>query len=211
MRFAAKNALTARRRLLLTAIAAGAVAAPAGAAATAIAAGDDERVSPVAARLNVERAAGVALAAAPGGHIEGLEIDFNGRTLIWEADVLAGDGTAREMHIDAHDGRVLADQVDPPEEGEDADGCDDSKPDDGATEHTDPVTALRSAKITASRAARAAVATVSGTATSIDFEYRRTGSVWEVDITADDGGQHTLRVNAATGEVTPGAAGQDDG
>ncbi|MFI0446780.1 PepSY domain-containing protein [Actinomadura sp. 6N118] len=191
MKFAAKNALSGSWPLLVVAAVAGALA---GATATGFAAGNDGCVQSVTVRLDIEKAAAAALAAVPGSHIEGLELDYNGRTLIWEADTLARDDTERELHIDACDGRVLSNRIDPPEEGED-------KPDEAK--------ALRSAKITAIQAARAGAKAVSGIAAAVDFEYRRTRHFWGVDITADNGQEHKLRVDAATGKVTADTVEQD--
>ncbi|MCQ0005761.1 PepSY domain-containing protein [Actinomadura madurae] len=201
------RALSGRGPVLVIAIALGGLA---GSAATVLAAGlaggDDVHARPVALRLGIERAAGIASRTVPGGHIEGLELGYNGRTLIWEADVIATDGTARELHIDSRDGRVVADRLDPPEEGEDGDDCD-----DGTTGRPDQAAALGAAKITAARAARAALEEVPGIVAAVDFEYRRTAHVWEVDVTARDGREHKLRVDTATGEVIADAPGEDDG
>jgi uncharacterized membrane protein YkoI len=202
------KALSGRGPVLVIAIAASALAGTAATVVTTVFAdgGDDVRVRPVAPRLDVERAAGIALRTVPGGRIEGLELGHNGRTLIWEADVITTDGTARELHIDSGDGRVVADRLDPPEEGEDGDDCD-----DGTTGRPDQAAALGSAKITAPRAARAALEEVPGTVAAVDFEYRRTAHVWEVDLTARDGREHKLRVDAATGKVIADGPGEDDG
>ncbi|WP_433463570.1 PepSY domain-containing protein [Spirillospora sp. CA-128828] len=211
MGFTPRKALSGRGPLLVAALTAGALA---GSTAAVLAAGGGDRVQPVTARLDIERAARTALKTVPGGRIEGLELDYNGRVLMWEADVLAGDGTSRELHIDARDGRVLSDRLDPPEEGEDGDDCDDAKPDDGASGPLDHATALRSARITASRAAQAALKEVPGTMSSVDFGYRRTAPAWEIDITAGNGREHKLWVDAATGEVITDAefrADRDDG
>lgn len=50
-----------------------------------------------------------------------------------------------------------------------------------------------------------------GIVAAVDFEYRRTAHVWEVDVTARDGREHKLRVDTATGEVIADAPGEDDG
>ncbi|MEO3826629.1 PepSY domain-containing protein [Actinomadura sp. B10D3] len=201
------KALSGRGPVLVIAIALGGLA---GSAATVLAAmlpgGDDVHARPVALRLDVERAAGIASRTVPGGHIEGLELGYNGQTLIWEADVIATDGAARELHIDSRDGRVVADRLDPPEEGEDRDDCD-----DGSTAPPDEAAALGAAKINAVQAARAARKKVPGTVAAVDFEYRRTTHIWEVDVTARDGREHSLRVDTTTGEVLADTPGEDDG
>ncbi|MFI0444948.1 PepSY domain-containing protein [Actinomadura sp. 6N118] len=189
MKFAAKNALSRCGPYLVIAVAVGVLA---GATATEFAAGDDGRVQPATARLNIERAADAALAAVPG-HIADLGLHHNGRTLIWEADVLAVGGTWRELHIDAGNGRVLSNEIDASDKGDRRAGG--SRPRDYAK-------ALRSAKITARQAVRAAVQAVPGTAVSVDFEYRQTRYVWEVDITTGNGRKRELRVDATTGKAT---------
>lgn len=207
MKFAAGKALSARGPLLVTAVAAGALA---GAAASLLVAGDSGGGPAVAARLNLDKAAGAALKKVPGGRIEGLELGYNGRTLAWEADVVARDGSSRELHIDARDGRVLADRLDPPEEGEDGDDCEDLGSGGRATGLPDQVTALRSVEIAATRAARIALDTVPGTMTSVDFEYRPAAPFWDIDITAKDGLEHKLQVDAATGKVIVNAPDEKD-
>jgi uncharacterized membrane protein YkoI len=197
MEFAARKALSGRGQQLVIAVAAGALA---GAAATVFAAGDGDQSA--TARLSVEQAADTALKAVPGGRIEGLEVDYDGRNLLWEADVLVGDDTQRELHINARNGRVHADQIDPPDR--------DAKPGDGTSGLSAQAAALRSARITASQAAQAALATVPATLTSVDFEYHWPEYVWEVDVIAENGQERKLLVDAASGEVAR-IAGENDG
>ncbi|WP_158079420.1 PepSY domain-containing protein [Actinomadura sp. CNU-125] len=177
---------------------------------TSVAAARDGGDRRSASRITGLRAADAALKTIPGGHIEGLEMDYDGRRLVWETDVLAVDGTWRELHLDVHDGRVLADQIDRPEVSEDGDGCDDPKSDEGVAGPAAQSAALRSAKISASRAARVALEEVPGTMVSVDFEYRRTAHVWEIDITAENGTAHKLKVDAASGALVANISGGGD-
>ncbi|MEU8802867.1 DUF2613 family protein [Spirillospora sp. NPDC048819] len=208
MKFTARNALSRQWLPLAAALVAGTVIG----AVTAVAATDrDDDDQRFTTRITARQAADAALKAIPGGHIEGLEVDYDGRSLLWEADVLAVDGAWRELHLDAGDGHVVADQIDRPEVGEDGDDCDDAKPGGGASVLAAQAAALRSAKITASRAAQIALNEVSGIMTSADFEHRRTAHVWEVDITTDSGTEHKLRVDAASGRIIANIPGEGDG
>lgn len=203
MKFAVKQVLSGRGLLFVAAVA----GALAGATATVLAAGDDTRDGPVTARVTAQQAADAALKAVPGGHIEGLEVEYDGRVLLWEADVRAGDGTKRELHIDARDRRLIGNHVDPPEEdaGEACGGTG-----DGASAQRDEATALRAAKVTAARAARIALATVPGTMTSVDFEQRRTSNLWDVDVAGEDGRDHRLLIHPASGKVMANVVDEDD-
>ncbi|GLZ03823.1 hypothetical protein Acsp03_12890 [Actinomadura sp. NBRC 104412] len=209
MKLAMGKALSGRGPLLATAVAAGALAGVAGTSVATSVAGADDDEGPVTARLSVAHAAETALEAVPGGHIEGLELDYNGRVLMWEVDIVAADGAMRELHVDSDERRVLANRLDPPEAGEDGDCAGDGDLTPGPS---DQAAALRSARITAVQAARIASEVLPGTLTSVDFEYRSAGSFWGVDITDNDGRAHTLLVDAATGEiVSRGVEEEDDG
>lgn len=208
MKFAAGKTLSRQGLPLAAAVVLGALI---GAVTTAVAAADrDDGDQRFAARVTALQAAGTALRTVPGGHIEGLEVDYDGGRLVWEADVLAADGTRRELHLDTGDGRVLADQIDRPEPGEDGDDCNDGKPGGVASTLTVQATALRSAKITAAQAGRLALKEVPGAMTSVDFEYHRTAHAWEIDITADNGTEHKLKVDAASGRLISNIAGEAD-
>ncbi|MBE1537161.1 PepSY domain-containing protein [Actinomadura algeriensis] len=177
---------------------------------TSVAAARDDGDRRFAARVTALRAADTALKTVPGGHIEGLEVDYDGGRLVWEVDVLAVDGAWRELHLDTGDGHVLTDRVDRPEAGEDGDDCIDTEPGDAGSDPAVRTAALRSAKTTALRAARVARKEVPGAVTSVDFEYHRTAYAWEVDITADDGVEHKLKVDAASGGLISHSSGKGD-
>ncbi|QFG20362.1 PepSY domain-containing protein [Actinomadura sp. WMMB 499] len=177
--------------------------------ATSVAADRDGGDPRFAVRVTALRAADAALKAVPGGHIEGLEVDYDGGRLVWEADVLAADGARRELYLDTRDGHVLADQIDRAEASVDGDDCTDGKPGNGESAPAVQAAALRSA-VPAIRAARVALEEVPGTMTSVDFEYHRTAHAWEIDITADDGTEHKLKVDAASGWLISNIAGESD-
>lgn len=206
MKLAAKQALSRPGPLLVIAVAVGALG---GAAATVFAVGDGARGGPVTARVTAQQAAAAALKAVPGGRIEGLEVDYDGRVLRWEADALTGDGTKRELFIDARDGRLIANHIESPKEGDDKGNCKDGKP-GGTSGHPDDATKLRSAKITAARAARTALDTVPGTLTSVDFERRHNEHIWEIDLVDHDNQEHRLLIDPVSGKVRANIAGEDD-
>ena len=209
MKLAMGKALSGRGPMLAAAVAAGALAGVAGTSVATSVVGTDHGEGQVTARLSIAHAAETALEAVPGGHIEGLELDYNGRVLMWEVDVVAADGAMRELHIDSNERRVLANRLDPPEAGEDGDCAGDGDLTPGPS---DQAAALRAARISAVQAGRIASEVQPGTVTSVDFEYRPTGPFWEVDITDGDGMAHTLLVDAASGEiVSRGVKEEDDG
>ncbi|MEU6036321.1 PepSY domain-containing protein [Actinomadura sp. NPDC047616] len=196
------------RGLLVAGLTAGVLAAG-GTAAAFAAGGDDDDTAPRAPRIGYAQAADAALKAVPGGRIESLELDDDGRAL-WEADVLAGDGVWRDLRVDAGDGRVVSNHVDRPEDGDDGDDRDDRKEHDGASGRPAQARALQSAKVDAVRAAGAASRSAPGVVTSVEFEHRAAQPVWEVDITGQDGRERELHVDAATGKVVADDDSGDD-
>ncbi|WP_395104566.1 PepSY domain-containing protein [Actinomadura sp. SCN-SB] len=166
MKLAMGKALSRRGPMLAAAVAAGALAGVAGTSVATSVVGTDHGEGQVTARLSIAHAAETALEAVPGGHIEGLELDYNGRVLMWEVDVVAADGAMRELHIDSNERRVLANRLDPPEAGEDGDCAGDGDLTPGPS---DQAAALRAARISAVQAGRIASEVQPGTVTSVDF------------------------------------------
>ncbi|MFC6879997.1 MULTISPECIES: PepSY domain-containing protein [Actinomadura] len=138
--------------------------------------GDDARPG----RVSLAQAADAVLKAVPG-KIEELELD-HGR---WEADVLAGDGSWRQVVVDAETAAVHGDRVDK-EGGENA-------------------AELRAAKTDAVGAAKAATRAEPGTVTAVDFEK----TSWEVDVTTAENVEHELTVDAGTGRVLSNRVDED--
>ncbi|MBE1564736.1 PepSY domain-containing protein [Nonomuraea africana] len=58
------------------------------------------------AELTYEEAAAKAASAVPGGRITELSLDREGGKVVWEADVMAADGTKHEVKVDAKEGTV---------------------------------------------------------------------------------------------------------
>lgn len=70
--------------------------------------------------------------------------------------------------------------------------------------------AVATAKLSAEEAARAAVGTMGGTVSSVQF-YEESGKpAYHVEVVGKDGLQHDLSVDATTGVVVKMAATQDD-
>jgi uncharacterized membrane protein YkoI len=186
MRFDARRMLTGRG-LLVTAVAAGVLA---GGAATAAVADDDGRGAspsdgrPARAAVSLTQAVDAALKAVPG-EVEEAELDDEHGRTVWEIDVLASNGTWRDVVVDAATGKVTANRADRPDDDDDR----------------DEAAALRKAKVTVPDAAGAAEKAVSGRVTSAEFENEHGRAVWEADVTGRDGARHEVTVDAATGKV----------
>ncbi|WP_433468806.1 PepSY domain-containing protein [Spirillospora sp. CA-128828] len=200
MKFDARR-LLAGRGLLVTVVAAG-VLAGGGATAAFAAADDDGRGAspsddrPVKPAVSLTQAVDAALKAVPG-KVEEIDLDdAHGRT-VWEADVLADDGTWRDVTVDADNAKVTGNRADRPDEDDDGD-------------HWAEAAALRNAKVTVSDAAGAALKAVPGRVTSAEFEHDDGKAVWELDVTAQDGTEHEVTVNAVTGKVIDSETGDED-
>lgn len=188
--------MVAGRGLLVTVVAAGALAA--GGATAAIAAADGgEGGSPSGERpartaVSLTQAADAALKAVPG-KVQEIELEDEHGTTVWEVDVLAGDGAAHKVVVDSGSGKVTSDRPEK-QEGDDK----------------DEAAALRGAKVTVAAAEAAALKAVPGHATSAGFDRDEGRAVWEVDVTGADGTEHEVAVDAATGKVLAEEADDDD-
>jgi uncharacterized membrane protein YkoI len=103
----------------------------------------------------------------------------------WEVELLGGDGTWRELKIDARTGVVRVDDRDRGDDGRDS------------AERK----ALSGAGVGAERAAAAALASTPGSVAEIDLDDDGTAH-WEVEVIGKDHTRHELRVDARTAEVT---------
>jgi uncharacterized membrane protein YkoI len=212
MKIDARRMVTGRG-LLVTVVAAGALAAGGTTAAFATA-HDGPSASPSAspsAPPSASPSAGAPGGAAPDpsvalaqavdaalrkvpGTVAEAELDDEHGKAVWEFDVLAQDGTWRDVTVDSGTGEVLGDR---------ADGNDDH---DGAAE-----AALRKATLSAPAAADAALKAVQGHVTSAEFEHEHGKAFWEVDVTGKDGAEHEVTVDAASGKVLAQATDEPDG
>lgn len=177
------------RRLLVTGVAAAAVAA--GTAGTALAAGhgdgDGDRPAKAPA-VTADQAMAAALKAAPGTVGEA-DLDDGA----WEIEVLAADGTWHEVKVGTANAKVTADRAD---RGSGSDAAE--------------AQGLKSTKVTARQAAATALKTVPGAITSVELENEGAKPAWEVEITGQDGARHELLVDGAAGTVTQNKAEHDD-
>lgn len=181
------------RRLLVAGVAVAAVAA--GTAGTALAAshgdghghGHGDRPAKAPA-VTAGQAMAAALKAVPGTVGEA---DLDGGA--WEIEVLAADGTWREVTVGTATAKVTADRA-------------------GRGSGSDAAEArgLKNTKVTAQQAAATALRTVPGAVTSVELENEGAKPAWEVEITGKDGARHELLVDGAGGTVTRNEAEHDD-
>ncbi|WP_073911431.1 PepSY domain-containing protein [Streptomyces sp. CB00455] len=171
--------------LMLGGPAAGAAAVPAGAARAARAA--------TAARADVtaEEALAAALKKHPGV-AESLDRDGS----VWHVDVIGKDGKSHaELEVDSASGAV-------------------TQPDQADSEDPGEHKALLSAKVTADKAGKAAVAAHPGQVWSLDWDGDDDSGkapYWHVEVKTSGGKTQNVTVDASTGKVTASGADSDDG
>jgi uncharacterized membrane protein YkoI len=67
--------------------------------------------------LTQREAQQIALAKVPGGKVRSAELQSAGKNSFWSVDVVRpGKKNAREVHVDAHTGKVLSVQTERPED-----------------------------------------------------------------------------------------------
>ncbi|TDC80411.1 PepSY domain-containing protein [Streptomyces hainanensis] len=124
------------------------------------------------------------------------EVDFNdddgGNAGGWEIEIIGEDGQWYKVQVNADGTQVVDSQVENESDTDD---------DDAAV-----ADALRSAdnQVDAAQAIDIALGQVSGNLDGVDFEDGH----WDVEVKADDGTEHELSIDPASGEVTD--ATQDD-
>lgn len=117
---------------------------------------------------------------------------------------LRGDLTCRRLGLEPG---VVGE---PGPQGED-DGRDDARDDDRGDDGDDART-LAEAKVSATEAVDAALASVSnGKVESVELEEEDGRAFWETDVLGADGTWYEVRVDAHTGDVLQKQAGDDDG
>ncbi|GGQ19728.1 putative membrane protein YkoI [Actinomadura coerulea] len=114
MRFDARR-MVAGRGLLVTVVAAGALAAGGATAAIAAADGGDgdspSGGTPARTAVSLAQAADAALKAVPG-KVQEIELDGEHGTSVWEVDVTGAGGSEHEVTVDAATGKVVAEVTD---------------------------------------------------------------------------------------------------
>ncbi|MGK5552046.1 PepSY domain-containing protein [Actinomadura kijaniata] len=147
-------------------------------------------MSAATARVTARQAAEAASRAVPG-RVAGLDLDVDEDRFVWEAEVLAADGTWRQVRLDAHDAALLGVYPDTSVRG------------DGAAR----ARALRAAGADAGRVAVDAPRAVPGMVVSVDLDRRDAVHVWYVEVVGTDGDKRELIVDPATGGIVAKPAG----
>ncbi|MFE7466657.1 PepSY domain-containing protein [Streptomyces sp. NPDC057499] len=182
-----------KRKIVIAAVTAAVLAG--GTAATAVAFADDNDsevrssvASGHAAKVDVKEAVAAALKAVPGTATEA-ELDDEDGGLVWEVDVYGSDKARHDVTVDAGNGKVLGKHTD-------EDKADDDR--DHGPKASGP------ARVSLDAAVDTALKARPGTVTSVDLDHDRDGRAqhWEVEVTAEDGKEHELKVDAADGRVT---------
>ncbi|MCM2387855.1 PepSY domain-containing protein [Streptomyces albipurpureus] len=162
-----------------------------GGAYTAVAASGDTSPS---SSVSASEAAGAALKKSPGS-VESIsrEDDDKGD---WEVEVVGKDGNDRDVRVDISNGKasLFSDDDDTNEN--------DKNDSDDQTERE----ALRTAKVNAEQAVTAAQKFRAGTVTEVDFGQDH----WEIEVRAEDGREHEVRVDATTGKASASVDSDND-
>ncbi|WP_299529110.1 PepSY domain-containing protein [uncultured Streptomyces sp.] len=140
--------------------------------------------APASGRITVDRAVAAALKAVPGtvtgAEWEGPDDDGDDDRdrPVWELDVYGADKAWHDVTVDGRDGSVLSHRAD----------------DDNDDRHR---RAPRSAAVSVTEAADAALKAAPGRVTSVDLEDDG-GAHWDVEVTGAKGADRDVRVDAGT-------------
>ncbi|MGW7410634.1 PepSY domain-containing protein [Streptomyces sp. NPDC054833] len=149
--------------------------------------GKAEATASKAAKVSVQEAIAAALKAT-SGTVSSAELEQGRSGPVWDVQVLASNGSKRDVTVDATNAKVL---------GAAADKDDDV---DDATE----VKAVKAFKTDARAATDAAPAAQPGTVASVEANDDTAGA-WKVEIQGKDGAEHEMTVNASTGKAVAAA------
>ncbi len=139
------------------------------------------------AKIDADAASKAATDKVPGT-VDEVELDEEDGNVVYEVDVIARDGTDTEVIVDAGNGKILAQEVD-----KDADEAKADKAEQAKLE--------KLAKIDANAASKAATDKVPGTADKVELDEEDGKVVYEVDVTAKDGTQSEVLVDATNGKI----------
>lgn len=153
---------------------------------------------PARTDLTVEQAIAKAQEAVKGT-VGSVDLEDDGSA--WDLEVLAEDGSWHEAEIDAK-GKVTREA---PDKSDDSDDSVQEKALDKAE-----ADALKAAKVPAAQAASAAVGSVAGTVTSVEFEDAGDKPAWKVEVKDGGGVVHEVFVDAADGKVVSSRIAPDD-
>ncbi|MFJ9586424.1 PepSY domain-containing protein [Streptomyces acidicola] len=143
-----------------------------------------------AAKVTAAEAIKAALSEKSGTAVEA-ELEREGKSLVWEVDVLSSGNTWHTVHVDPGTGKVLGSRT----EQEDADDAAEAR------------AALQNSSVSAAEAAEAAAA--KGTVTSVELEDEGSGHGWDVDTTGTNGAESEWTVNLTTAKVTADRSSDD--
>ncbi|NII41397.1 putative membrane protein YkoI [Curtobacterium flaccumfaciens] len=129
-------------------------------------------------------AAATARKAVGSGTVTSIEQEAGGTS--WEVLVVTSDGDEQEVHVDADGRRTTAG---PTKETSDADDVAEAK------------RFIAAADLSVAQAASALTETVSGTVTELGLDDHAGAVVWEGDVRDASGTEHSIRIDAGSGEV----------
>ncbi|GGZ31914.1 hypothetical protein GCM10010387_27630 [Streptomyces inusitatus] len=174
------------KRKILVAVAA--LALVGGGAFTAVAAsGDDDKAVP-ASKISVTDAVNSALKKQPGV-VESAGRDDDGDGA-WEVEIVDAKGLGHEIRVDAKTADASVEKDDDDDRDDDRDDRDDDRREGDA--------AVGDATVSAEQAVSAALSFRPGAVTEVEFDDGH----WAIEVRAEDGKEHDVRVDAKTAEAT---------
>ena len=156
------------------------------------------------AKIDAKAASKAATDKVPGT-VDEVDLDEEGGNVVYEVEVTAKDGTETDVIVDAGNGRILAQETDDKSddkdhESDDKDHESDDKGDD-ADDKAEQAKLEKAAKIDARAASKAATDKVPGTADKVELDEEDGKVVYEVDVTAKDGTQSEVLIDATNGKI----------
>ncbi len=142
------------------------------------------------AKIDAKSASKAATDTVPGT-VGDVELDEEHGNVVYEVEVTAKNGTETDVIVDAGDGKILAQETD--EKSDDKDHESDDKAEQAKLE--------KAAKIDAKAASKAATDKVPGTVGDVELDEVDTKVVYEVEVTAKDGTETDVIVDATNGKV----------
>ena len=142
------------------------------------------------AKIDAKAASKAATDKVPGT-VDEIDLDEEGGNVVYEVEVTAKDGTETDVIVDAGNGKILAQETD--------DKSDDKG--DDADDKAEQAKLEKAAKIDAKAASKAATDKVPGTVDEADLDEVDGKVVYEVDVTAKDGTETDVIVDATNGKV----------
>ena len=156
------------------------------------------------AKIDAKAASKAATDKVPGT-VDEIDLDEEGGNVVYEVEVTAKDGTETDVIVDAGNGKILAQETDDKSddkdhESDDKDHESDDKGDD-ADDKAEQAKLEKAAKIDARAASKAATDKVPGTVGDVELDEVDGKVVYEVEVTAKDGTETDVIVDATNGKV----------